>query len=109
MIPLLFKYQDSKPIEMFPGVTRRTLVSGEKMMLTQFVYEKNAQVPPHKHPHEQISCVIEGKYKVCIEGKEHTVEKGDSYLIPSNIEHSQHAIEKTITLDIFSPPREEYR
>jgi quercetin dioxygenase-like cupin family protein len=77
-------------------------------MLTEFTYERSSQVPTHKHPHEQISCVIEGKYKVKIGGKEYIVEKGDSYLVPSNVEHSQHAIEKTLTLDIFSPPREEY-
>jgi len=94
---------------MFPGVTRRTLISGDRLMLTEFTYEKGCHVPTHKHPHEQISCVIEGKYKVKIEEKVHIVEKGDSYLVPPNMEHSQHAIEKTITLDIFSPPREEYR
>lgn len=109
MIPLFFKYLDSKPVKMFPGVTRRTLISGEKMMLTEFTYEKNAKVPKHKHPHEQISCVIEGKYKACIEGKEYIVEKGDNYLIPPDVEHSQHAIDKTVTVDIFSPPREEYQ
>jgi len=106
---LLSKYQDSKPVEMFPGVRRRTLISGKRMMLTQFTYERNANVPTHKHPHEQISCVIEGRYKVCIEGKEYRVKNGDSYLIPSNVEHSQEAMEKTVTVDIFSPPREEYR
>ena len=94
---------------MFPGVTRRTLISGKQLMLTHFTYEKGSYVPTHKHPHEQISCVIKGKYKVYIGGKEHIVEKGDSYLVPPNVEHSQHAIEKTITLDLFSPPREEYK
>jgi quercetin dioxygenase-like cupin family protein len=108
-VSLLFKYRNSKEVEMFPGVIRRTLMSGEKLMLTEFTYERGSHVPTHKHPHEQISCVIEGKYKVIIAGKEHIVEKGDSYLVPPNVEHSQHAIEKTKTLDIFSPPREEYK
>ena len=94
---------------MFPGVIRRTLVSGDKLMLTEFTYERGSHVPTHKHPHEQISCVIEGKYKVKIEGKEYIVEKEDSYLVPPNVEHSQKAIDRTITLDLFSPPREEYR
>jgi quercetin dioxygenase-like cupin family protein len=106
---LFFKYQDSEPVEMFPGVIRRTLISGKRIMLTQFTYEKGSFVPTHKHPHEQISCVIQGRYKIKIEGKEYIVEKGDSYLIPPNVEHSQQAIEKTITLDVFSPPREEYQ
>jgi len=109
VISLIFKYQDSKPVEMFPGVVRRTLSTGQRIMLTEFSYEKNSKVPMHKHPHEQISCVIQGRYKVWIEGIEYTVEKGDSYLVPPNVEHCQEAIEKTVTVDIFSPPREEYR
>lgn len=105
----MFRYADAKPVEMFPGVVRRTLSYGEKLMLTEFTYEKGARVPMHKHPHEQISYVVKGKYEVTIGGEKFIAEKGDSYLVPSNVEHSQFALQKTITVDVFSPPREEYK
>lgn len=106
---MIFLYHDAKPVEMFPGVTRRTLAVGEALMLTEFTYEAGSKVPMHHHPHEQISYVVKGQYRVTIEEAEIAVEKGDSYLIPPNTPHAQAADEFTVTVDIFSPPREEYK
>jgi len=64
---------------------------------------------PHKHPHEQASYVIKGRYTVKIGEMERVMEEGDCYFVPPNVEHSQVALERTMSVDAFSPPREEYK
>lgn len=105
---MIFLRSDAKPVEMFPGVSRRTLAHGQSLLLAEFTYEKGARVPLHRHPHEQITYVVEGRYEITIAGVPTVVEKGDSYLIPSNVEHGQFALERTITADLWHPPREDY-
>lgn len=105
---MIFLRSDAKPVEMFPGVTRRILAYGQGLLLAEFTYEKGARVPLHRHPHEQITYVVEGRYEVTIAGVPTVVEKGDSYLVPSDIEHGQFALERTVTVDIWHPPREDY-
>jgi len=105
---VIFLRSDAKPVEMFPGVTRRTLAYGQSLLLAEFTYEKGARAPLHRHPHEQITYVVEGRHEVTIAGVLTVVEKGDSYLIPSNVEHGQFALERPVTADIWHPPREDY-
>ena len=95
---MIFLRSDAKPVEMFPGVTRRTLAYGQSLLLAEFTYEKGARAPLHRHPHEQITYVVEGRLNIA--GIPTVVEKGDSYLIPSNVEHGQFALERTVTADI---------
>jgi len=97
---VIFLRSDAKSVEMFPGVTRRTLAYGQSLLLAEFTYEKGARAPLHRHPHEQIAYVVEGRYEVTIAGIPTVVEKGDSYLIPSNVEHGQFALERTVTAGI---------
>jgi len=100
---------ETSSIEMFHGIRRTTLVFGEKLMLTVFTYEKGATMPLHKHPHEQASYVVKGRYIVKIGETERVVEEGGCYFVAANVEHSQTALERTTSIDAFSPPREEYK
>lgn len=89
-------------------MTRRTLAHGQNLLLAEFTYEQGARAPLHRHSHEQITYVVEGRYEVTIADVPTVVEKGDSYLIPSSVEHGQFALERTVTADIWYPPREDY-
>jgi quercetin dioxygenase-like cupin family protein len=71
--------------------------------------KKGSIVPTHTHPHEQIGYIVKGKAKLKIGEKEHLLENGDSYYIPPNIEHGATLIEESTIIDIFSPPREDYK
>ena len=105
---MIFFRGDAEAVEMFAGVTRRTLAYGQSLLLAEFTYERGARAPLHRHPHEQITYVVEGRYEITIAGVPTVVEKGDSYLVPSNVEHGQFALERTVTADIWHPPREDY-
>jgi len=98
-----------EPVEMVPGVWRRTLVYGDRAMIVHVTLDPGATVPAHSHPHEQVGYVLSGKLSLPIGGVEHSLKSGDSYLIPSNVEHDAVSAGGAEVIDVFSPPREEYR
>src|SRR2546428_9791509 len=51
----------ANPVEMLPGVVRRTLTDGDKMMLCEIRMEAGAVVPLHTHPHEQTGYLVSGR------------------------------------------------
>jgi len=97
------------PVELFAGVYRKTLISGERIMICQIVFAPGGLVPTHQHPHEQAGYVLEGKLRLTIAGEELLLEAGESYVIPSATPHAASADIPTTVLDIFSPPRDEYK
>jgi quercetin dioxygenase-like cupin family protein len=98
-----------EPVEMVPGVWRRTLSWGERLMVVQVTLEEGAVVPAHRHPHEQITCIVEGKLSMEVEGRTYVLTAGDSLLFPADVEHGATALKHTLVVDTFSPPREDYK
>jgi quercetin dioxygenase-like cupin family protein len=99
---------DAKSVEMFPGVVRRTLASGDRATVVEVTVAKGAAVPPHQHEHEQVGYVAKGRLRFEIGGETRELVEGDSYLALSNVPHGVVALEDSIAIDIFSPPRTEY-
>ena len=92
------------------GVIFKTLATGTNIMCTVMYYEKNNVVPFHKHPSEQVGYVVEGRLRLKIENEDlGIIQTGDSYLVSGNMFHSLEALEKSVVVDTFSPPREEYK
>ena len=101
---------DERPEKpLFEGVKIRTL-SGERIMMSFVYFEAHGVVPEHSHPHEQMGMVLEGEFELVIDGEARIVREGDAYWIPSDVPHSARALgSPAVALDIFSPPREEYK
>ncbi len=97
------------PIEMFAGVHRRTLAYGENTMICQISFAPGGDVPLHQHPNEQSGYVIEGTLKLTVATELLVLEPGETYVIPADTPHAATADEPTVVLDIFSPPREDYK
>lgn len=96
-------------VEMFPGVVRRTLNAGERTMLCEIELARGAVVPLHTHPHEQIGYLSRGRLLFRIGDEEKEIGEGDSWIVPSETPHIVTALEDSIAIDVFSPPRDEYR
>ena len=90
-----------------PLIDREMLV-GEKVMLARVIMKKGAHVPLHHHHNEQVTYILEGALKFAIDGKEIVVRAGEVLCIPPHMPHEAWAIEDTIDLDIFDPPREDW-
>ncbi len=104
-----FVIDEQQEKEIFDGASIRTL-HGEKLMMSFVNLKPHSIVAEHSHPHEQMGMVLEGTFELTIDGDSRTLKKGDAYLIPSNVQHSAKAFdEPAVALDIFSPPREDYK
>lgn len=101
--------KDVAQIEMIDGVHRRTMATTDEAMLCQFFLEKDSQVPPHHHMNDQVGYVISGKIEMTVGEQMQVLSAGDSYAIPGGIVHSAKALVDSYIIDIFSPPREDYR
>ncbi len=93
---------------MFPGVVRRTLASGDRTTLIEVTLTKGATVANHQHEHEQVGYIARGRVRFEIGGETQDLAEGDSYVAPSNVPHAVTALEDSIAIDVFSPPRIEY-
>jgi quercetin dioxygenase-like cupin family protein len=83
---------------------------GDKVMMSMVEIAPNAVLPPHKHPHEQAGLVLEGEFDFTIGGETKRLGPGEAYIIPGGVEHSLVGSDGwALALDIFSPPREEYK
>ena len=67
--------------EMFDGINFKTLVYGEKTLMTEFRMKAGSALPRHSHPHEQIGYLISGRIAFTIDGKQYLAEPGDSWCI----------------------------
>lgn len=108
-MPMLLRSDDRKPVEMVPGVTRKTFGTTPSMMLCEITLAKGSVVPRHQHPHDQVGYVVSGQIKMIVGDAEMVCTPGDNYAIPGHTPHAAEAIEDTVVIDIFSPQREEYR
>ena len=100
--------------ETVTGDIDRRLFTGDRMMLAQVFLEKGAIVPKHSHENEQLTWIIEGALHFWIgnEGdpgyEERVVSAGEVMYIPANVPHKAEALEDTLDVDVFSPPRQDW-
>ena len=86
----------------------RQMVVGDKIMVARVLLKKGAHVPLHHHYNEQVTYILEGALKFAIDGKEIVVRAGEVLCIPPDMPHEAWAVEDTVDLDIFNPPREDW-
>ncbi|MGI8547593.1 MAG: cupin domain-containing protein [Gemmatimonadaceae bacterium] len=106
----LFTWSDM-PKEHVTGQISRRLITGDRMMLAHVYLDKGAIVPQHSHENEQITYILEGALHFWIgaDGSEEVVVRAGEVLhIPSNVPHKAEALEDTLDVDIFSPPRQDW-
>lgn len=103
-----FSESDLQTRQLLEGITLRA-VSGDMTMMTIFEFEPDAAIPSHKHPHEQITYVIEGELEFTVEGESKILRKGDGVVIYSNHEHSAKVLKASAkAVDAWYPRREDY-
>lgn len=104
----VIRFPDVPTIDLVPGI-KAHIVSAEKITLSFAIGEPNAQLPPHRHPNEQMLIVLDGAMDLAIEGKRYHLEVGDVAVLPSNTEHGGYISDKGCrVIDVFSPPREDF-
>ena len=108
VLQTIVESKDIAKIEMFPGFWRQTLVYGESLMYCLFTWKKGAILPKHFHFHEQAGYIIYGSVELNINDQIYITSTGCSNFIASNQRHSARALNDSLVIDAFSPPRLEY-
>jgi quercetin dioxygenase-like cupin family protein len=99
------------PEESMKGTITRRLITGERMMIAHVYLKKGDEVPQHSHENEQITYVLEGvlHFWLGTQGeREVTVRAGEVLVIPSYLPHRALAVEDTLDVDVFNPPRQDW-
>ena len=104
----LQSHDEAEEIEMFAGVSRRTLNHGDQTSIHELLMAKGSVVPEHTHPHEQTGYFVSGRLRFVMPGLAKDLDAGDSWIVPSEIPHEVTALEDSVAIDIFSPARTEY-
>jgi quercetin dioxygenase-like cupin family protein len=96
------------PTEHLNPLLDRQFVAGEKSMLARLILRAGCVVPLHSHENEQMTYILEGALKFSVQGKEVIVRAGEILVIPAHVPHSAEALEDTVDLDVFCPPRADW-
>lgn len=95
-------------IEEMNPLLQRQMIVGDRVMLARLIMKKGCIVPLHSHHNEQVTHILQGALKFWIEGKEIVVRAGEVLTIPPHVPHRAEALEDTLDLDVFDPPREDW-
>lgn len=105
-----FRWHDV-PLERVTDSLTRKLITGDRMMLAHVYLDKGCIVPRHSHENEQLTWIVQGALRFFIgenEAQVIDVAAGEVLHIPSNVPHKALALEDTLDVDIFSPPRADW-
>jgi quercetin dioxygenase-like cupin family protein len=98
------RWQDIALEPVKPSIDRQVIV-GDNIMIARVLLKKGALVPMHSHLNEQVTYILEGALKFLIHDKEIVVATGEVLTIPAGMPHEAVALEDTVDLDVFTPPR----
>ena len=104
------RWDDLEKERLNERLTRR-MITAERAMLTHVYLDKGAVVPMHSHENEQITYVLEGALRFWIEDESSEpidVRAGEVLVLPSFVPHKAEALEDTLDVDIFTPPRQDW-
>jgi len=94
--------------QILPGIQLKTLVFGDKSLLSEFRMEQGSQLPSHAHSQEQTGYLISGQIQLSIGDEAFEVASGDSWSVPSNVAHRAEILADSVAIEVFSPVREDY-
>src|SRR5437764_3237499 len=102
---------DQIPRETVSPMLDRRLITGDRMMLAHVYLKKGCVVPKHQHENEQLTYILEGALHFWIgedEAQEVVVRAGEVLHIPPMVWHKAVALEDTLDVDVFDPPRQDW-
>lgn len=105
-----YSWNDIPAEQLKKGLSRK-LITGERMMIAHVYFETGEEVPRHSHENEQLTYILSGALRFWFganDEQEVTVRAGEVVVIPSNVPHRAVALEKTLDVDVFSPPRQDW-
>lgn len=98
-----------KEVEVFPGISRKTMSYNAEAMLCHFTMKKGARVPPHNHAAVQIDYVVSGRVRFHFgDGGADVMKAGSSCIVGSTETHGLEVLDDAEVIEVFVPMRPEY-
>ncbi len=105
---MFYKKSDEGYKEALEGIQLKTLVYGEKTLMSEFRLGKGKTLPMHSHPHEQTGYMISGRINLIVGDEKFEVGPGDGWCIQGDVEHGAETLDDSVIVEVFSPVREDY-
>jgi quercetin dioxygenase-like cupin family protein len=99
---------DAEPVEQLSSTIGRQVVHTERMTVARVLLAEGARVPEHRHEHEQVATLLEGRLRFVVDGEEREIGPGESVVLPANVPHLVEALEDSVVLDLFAPVRDDW-
>ncbi len=107
-LPDLYDFETLPQERLGTGIARQTIHNANST-IAKWVFARNAVIPLHHHPNEQITWITAGSVEVFSQGKRFTVSAGQVIVFPANVPHAFRALEEgTVDIDIFTPARQDW-
>jgi quercetin dioxygenase-like cupin family protein len=101
-----YNWNEVPEVELSPGLTRQ-MIHTSRMTILRVRFKKGVASPPHQHIHEQVTMLASGAMRFDLAGETILLRPGDLLPIPSNVPHGAQALEDSVLIDVFTPPRED--
>jgi quercetin dioxygenase-like cupin family protein len=99
---------NDEPVEQLSPTIGRQVVHTERVTVARVLLASGALVPEHRHEHEQVATLLEGRLRFVVDGEEREVGPGESVVLPANVPHLVEALEDSVVLDLFAPVRDDW-
>src|SRR5215468_12273345 len=86
------------PVESPAEGIERQMVVGQDLIICRFRFSPLLVTPEHRHPHEQMSIVVQGRVRFFIEGEERIALPGDVLHFPSGCWHGATMMDEEVVL-----------
>lgn len=96
------------PVERLSAGIGRQLLNTGRMTVARVLLDRGAVVPEHRHDHEQVATVLEGRLRFVVDGEELEVGPGESVPLAPGVPHAVEALEESVVLDVFAPVRDDW-
>jgi quercetin dioxygenase-like cupin family protein len=106
-MPVATPWEKFETEKLSPVITRN-MASGEDGTIARVLIAKGGIVPRHSHRSEQYTMILAGALKFVFDDGETVVHPGEILLIPARVPHSAEALEDTVDIDFFAPPRHDW-
>ncbi len=107
-LPARLHRWDEIALEKVTEMISRKVVAGDRLTMAHVYLKRGALVPMHVHESEQMTYVLQGVLHIRVADEEVTVREGEVVHIPSGLPHQAEALDDTLELDLFSPPRNDW-
>jgi quercetin dioxygenase-like cupin family protein len=95
--------------EIFGGTIRGHYAHLDQLTVGEVELDAGTVVPPHQHPHAQVTYVLAGRFEFTVGGETTVLEPGRAAIIPGGVLHGGKTLTACKVLDVFSPARDDYR